>query len=705
MRRDDGDDSWNFIRIYANIRKDVYMNPLGDGHYECVYLKSHPALSTSNSDFPTPGSWHSKDVFTPHPFIPDVWKYVTRIDDRITLVNGEKVLPLPIEGRIREDSLVREAVVVGVDRPIPGLLVFRATLGDHLSDEAYLDAIWPSIVDANSRAEKFSQITREMVALIPSDVEYPQTDKRSAIRSQVYSKFAHDIDEMYARLFGEHEGSLQLDLPDLEDYLLSTFRDAAEVPLESLDTDFFTAGVDSLKAIQTRRIIQENLQLNGHQLCQNIVYSTGNIRRLARYLHTLANSEKVEETDERAVMKDLIDRFSRFHEHKSLNGFGNGHGSKSHGDGHAVILTGATGSIGAHLLVKLIALDSIDRVYCFCRGKNPILRVLRALGNSGVDVPKGEFAKIIALTTDLDEPDFGLDADTMSELRREVSLIVHGAWPVNFNLPLQSFEPQIAGLHNLLQFSLSVQRPDPAQVYFCSSISVALNAPENTVIPEAPIEDFCYASRMGYAQSKLVGEHVVRNAALVGARSYVLRIGQVVGDTVHGVWNDNQNFPLMIRSALQMRALPALDECCSWLPVDTLAASIVDLFRTLSASPTPRQSNSDEPLIFYNLVNSNEFSWSELLSELCAAGLEFETVPFSRWLDMLQESAAKGEEKRNPAIKLIEYYQKTYGAGERGVRFDSQSARQHSEALSSAPEVVTSGLLRRFLDVWMQRWE
>jgi hypothetical protein len=146
-------------------------------------------------------------------------------------------------------------------------------------------------------------------------------------------------------------------------------------------------------------------------------------------------------------------------------------------------------------------------------------------------------------------------------------------------------------------------------------------------------------------------------------------------------------------------------QCCSWLPVDTLAASIVDLFRTLSASPTPRQSSPDDPPIFYNLVNPNEFSWSELLSELCAAGLEFKTVPFRRWLDMLQESAAKGEEKRNPAIKLIEYYQTTYGAGERGVRFDSQSTKQHSEALSSAPEVVTSGLLRRFLDVWMQRWE
>lgn len=44
-------------------------------------------------------------------------------------------------------------------------------------------------------------------------------------------------------------------------------------------------------------------------------------------------------------------------------------------------------------------------------------------------------------------------------------------------------------------------------------------------IPEAPIADFTHVLQMGYARSKLVGEHIVCNAARAGARSYVLRIG------------------------------------------------------------------------------------------------------------------------------------------------------------------------------------
>lgn len=93
---------------------------------------------------------------------------------------------------------------------------------------------------------------------------------------------------------------------------------------------------------------------------------------------------------------------------------------------------------------------------------------------------------------------------------------------------------------------------------FCSSISTALNTPNSATVPEAPIADFAHASQMGYARSKLVGEHIVHNAARASARSYVLRVGQIVGDTVKGVWNEKEFIPSMVRSALTLKTLPAL---------------------------------------------------------------------------------------------------------------------------------------------------
>ena len=89
----------------------------------------------TNSHDP-PESFYSSDLFTKHESIPNAWKYLGRLDDRVTLIDGEKVLPLPIEGRIRQATLVKEAVVFGIERAIPGLLLFRAEAAKDISDES-----------------------------------------------------------------------------------------------------------------------------------------------------------------------------------------------------------------------------------------------------------------------------------------------------------------------------------------------------------------------------------------------------------------------------------------------------------------------------------------------------------------------------------------------------------------------------------------
>jgi long-subunit acyl-CoA synthetase (AMP-forming) len=66
---------------------------------------------------------------------------VVRSDDRVTLPNGEKALPLLIEGRILQHPLVREAVVFGIDRSVPGLLLYRAKSESGMTDGEYLDRV------------------------------------------------------------------------------------------------------------------------------------------------------------------------------------------------------------------------------------------------------------------------------------------------------------------------------------------------------------------------------------------------------------------------------------------------------------------------------------------------------------------------------------------------------------------------------------
>ena len=83
-------------------------------------------------------------------------------------------------------------------------------------------------------------------------------------------------------------------------------------------------------------------------------------------------------------------------------------------------------------------------------------------------------------------------------------------------------------------------------------------------------------------------------------------------------------------------------------------------------------------------------------------------MPFGDWLEMLRKSAAEGDEVRNPAVKLVEYFEKSYGAGEgfegNDVTFESTAAQRDSAALRSAPKMIDAGYVRMFLATWVQRW-
>jgi len=103
--RPPGDTEWDYLRLAPPISDNILMDEIAPGVFECVALEGLSTRTAVNTDNP-PNSFRSRDLFAPHPSRPNLWKYLARLDDRLTLVNGEKVLPLPMEGRIRQDRLV-----------------------------------------------------------------------------------------------------------------------------------------------------------------------------------------------------------------------------------------------------------------------------------------------------------------------------------------------------------------------------------------------------------------------------------------------------------------------------------------------------------------------------------------------------------------------------------------------------------------------
>jgi thioester reductase-like protein len=379
-------------------------------------------------------------------------------------------------------------------------------------------------------------------------------------------------------------------------------------------------------------------------------------------------------------------------------------------------LTGATGSLGAHILYELLNDSSISTVYCLTRRENPLQAILDTLGDKDLFLSQDQRNKILAFNSRLDQPDFGLSVDesTITHMLETISLIIHTAWPVNFNLPLLQFDSHIHGLHNLIQFSLSVHRHEPAVLMFCSSISTALASPSPS-IPEEPLGLDC--AYMGYGQSKLVGERIVSNARQTGARAYSLRIGQVSGHSKRGLWNESEALPLMIRSALTLGVLPELSsQTCSWLPVDKLAAAILEVAARCAYPGEYSGGASGSAVVKYvddsvfNLCNSREFTWSALLATLRDSGFCFDTVSFEEWVLRLRRSEGRGEEGVNPAVKLIHHYETMYGgksslAQSGPKRFITEKAERESVTLRDGGlRIIEDGILGCYARDWLARW-
>ncbi|KAI5928373.1 hypothetical protein F4810DRAFT_643318 [Camillea tinctor] len=720
--REPGDDSWVYVRPYASLRQHMLFKKLDEGIYESVYLKSHPALMaiTSNSNDP-PGSFHSRDLFTPHPTIENAWKYVARHDDRITLISGEKILPLSMEGAVRESPLVRDALMVGNDRLVPGLVVFRSQAAASLSEEEFIRAIWPIVEITNNIMDEFARITPDMIVSIAPDIDYPTTDKNSIIRAAAAAKFETAIEGLYDKSRELHEAesgkNLKLNIEELEKFIPQVIYEYTGIQMPNLTADFFSMGIDSLRAAQIRRLLQKDLDLGGNLLPTNVVYDAGNVAKLAGVLFASRTGAKLENghsnyESEITKMERLISEYGNFEPRKP--------GSLLTPEKDVVVLTGATGALGAHLLNQLLNDPKIAKVVCLVRGQDALGRIsesmkLRGLSLDGKD--KSRVEKLTALTTDnFGAPNLGLTPEDYSVLQTSVTLIIHAAWPVNFNISLTSFIQQIAGLRNFLDLARGVPFDKPARVLFASSISAAFQMPAPASVPEGPLESLEYAASTGYARSKLVSERICAAAASVGggAAVGVLRVGQISADSVNGIWNDKEHVPLLVRSATEIKALPRLhgyEGRCEWMPVDTVAAAFLQLAQKLRAS-VDGNNDSDGVAAFYNIVPPHAFSWNdEFLPALRAAGLDFKEVEVSEWLAKLRARAAElgpAAEAKLPAFKLADYYENTYGGNSTGegagseLRFEVGKSCDDSPALRACPQLSEVDIVRKMLRHWLR---
>ena len=170
----------------------------------------------------------------------------------------------------------------GIGKALPGMMIAPSEQAASLRQEEIFDRIWPSIESANARVERFSQISKHMVEILPMGTKYPSTDTVTMIRAKIYEEFASQIDSVYDRfekgLAGDEVLRLVLDVQGLQNYLIDSFRHRIGAGEVGTDTDLFAAGVDSSQAISVWGMIKREVDLGSGELRQNVVFEYPSVR-------------------------------------------------------------------------------------------------------------------------------------------------------------------------------------------------------------------------------------------------------------------------------------------------------------------------------------------------------------------------------------------------------------------------------------------
>lgn len=493
-----------------------------------------------------------------------------RTDDLICLATGEKVRPTILESLLKQEEGVGDATAFGDQQFELGVIVESVKAIDHAELESFKASIWPVVEEAGRQMDGHARIMSPAAILIVCPGALPRSDKGTILRNVVAKKFAEEIASVYRNL------EASVDAPPLD---LSSPRSSiralvtGKVKWQALgnawldDDDFFARGMDSLQSTQLRRFliasvrathaasgIRSDQVLPVDKITDDFIYLHPSISMLVEALmpQRPATNGIIPETK---LIEQLVEKYT-------------GRGNHEKQPKRAVVvLTGATGSLGSFFLGQLLMDDSVGRIICLNRpGKeNPIEAQKHAMRSRDISVSDDMWAKVEIRQTITAAPCLGLEDPEYERLAKEVTHMVHIAWPMNFKMGLQSFDASFRSLQNLIQLTrkahLDHHRTKP-RVLFVSSISTVGNYPSvqsGFLVPEVIVEDPTWTLELGYAKAKLVCEKMINRATYdyPEIEAGLVRVGQIAGAS-NGYWNTNEHFVAVCASSQKMGKYPDL---------------------------------------------------------------------------------------------------------------------------------------------------
>lgn len=695
-------EDWSYMQFHPLSKLEL--QPAEDNAYELVVF-ADPSTDGEwalNHNYPGVREWRTKDLFRPHPDKEGLWQFYGRRDDILVLSNGEKFNPVPTETALQQHPSLAGALIVGQGRPQPALLVEpRPDLRDSSTD--ILKDVWPLVELANLKAPGHGHISKSMMLATAPEKPFVRAGKGTIVRKLTEEAYRVELDGLY-----EHAASAvptsQITLPSpifnavtVFEFVRSILKQVLPSPELGNDDNLYSFGLDSLKTLETVRILKSSLRAHRPEselswMSSDLFYRFPTIKELGHVLLAFLNERKtpgpaLREIKMSAILEELRNGLSAsFQANPAASGT----------TGFSVALTGFTGWLGFHLLEALVNEPSVTHVYCLSRSVN----AHHKLNDRQKEVLQSKLfsARLTFLAVQYDGERLGLNDEAFQDLQENCDLLIHNAWKVDFNHPLEAFRANLSSVRTLANLSLlSPRRP---RIIFISSISsVGPWGPtlqEGRTIPEKAITKLNAPLEFGYAESKFVAERFLDIAASQhGLPVSILRIGQIAGST----WAEDQSWPVrdhvvsMLRTSKSLKSIPADLPDVDWIPIDVLSKSIVEIAFSRTRDP-------DGAAEYFNLVNWRPVPWNvftPIVQDFC--GPSAKIIPLAEWIQQLQTESGMDDGKLEsmPALRLLYFFALLQARGP-VAKYETYACRQASPTMGRLTP-VTPDLMR----LWLQQ--
>ncbi|MEP6493890.1 MAG: thioester reductase domain-containing protein [bacterium] len=455
------------------------------------------------------------------------------------------------------------------------------------------------------------------------------------------------------------------------------------------DEPFTMLGMSSLAAVEASAALEDEL---GVQLPVTVMHEYPDLESLCVFIETGAHAGALDTanavermradaklpSDIAPVRSDVAGGMARTREARS------------------VLLTGATGFVGAYLLQAIAAETDAD-IFCLVRARaddtdDPQARLRHHLEQYGLWSP-ALASRVRIVRGDLAAPSLGLSRRAFQRLAGDVDAIYHVGADVNWVRSYDALRAtNVQGTVEVLRLACT---GTPKPVHFLSSVAVchSTNGP-GLADEQTNALDAIDGLHLGYAQSKCVSEALVREAGRRGLPVTILRSSLVTGDSVHGRSNADDLVSRFIAGCIAMRAAPDLDWRMDCVPVDEIASSVVHLSRAHEQGVAVAHLAADRPR-----------HWRECVLWMRLRGYDVELMPYREWSEVLRATGNAA----NPLHALRSFFLRTIQEENdlalpelfeesRRAQVSNTVTRRALSKLDVSPRPLDARLLARYFD-------